>query len=869
MRFKGERKNRNEPAGKTGKRRGISPAGSAPMKSWLDLIPLSEHVHRKRSRMTRICIVLAVALVMTIFGMADMEIRNQIRQARMSDGGWHASFREITPEQAALIAARPQVTAAGWYGICNYGLDENWRIDGGETSVVGMEEELIEMFPAAEILEGDFPGKENEAVFSENARERLGLSIGDQVTLDTPWGERVSLTVSGFCGQFSRLNRQDAFGVFLNMDSFYRIAEAAGEGEEAYRNSIYMVAFSPFCRIQKTLADIRQQLSLRQEQVSENIKMLGLIGQSSDSYMIRLMQTGIALAVLVMIFGVLMITGSLNSNIAQRTEFFGMLRCLGATRPQISRFVRREALGWCRTAVPAGLLIGTAVIWGLCAVLKLLSSLFAEMPLFSISWIGIAAGAVVGVLTVLLASRTPAKRAAAVSPLTAVSGNAGTPFPADTPGRRKAADTRHFSVEIALGIHHALGGGKGFPKSFQKGFFLLAGSYALSVILFLAFSVLPDMGKHAVNPLDPAAPDLSVISADNTCSLSRRLSERLAEEEAVKRVYGRSFAYEIPASWEGIQGSVCLFSYEENQLQWAQDDLLVPSKKTGESMKASCFTKAAHFMKASRFTKTARFTKASQVMDAVRRGEGVLVVYGYEGQFDLAEGDVISLQFSGETRDVTVLGVLSDTPCTTEGETQVICSEKLFSELTGMGNYTVIDMQLKRNASDENVQRIRAIAEEAEGADAVTFSDRRMSNSEAVGAWYSLMLIVYGFLAVIALISLVHIINSTDMGVSARIREYGRMRAVGMTVDQLVKMVAAETLTCCLSGVLTGCAAGLPLNWLLYESLVTAQWGSAWHFPIIPLLVILTVTAISVLLAIYGPTRRIRAMSVTETIGAQ
>ena len=857
MRFKGERKNRNEPAGKTGKRRGISPAGSAPMKSWLDLIPLSEHVHRKRSRMTRICIVLAVALVMTIFGMADMEIRNQIRQARMSDGGWHASFREITTEQAALIAARPQVTAGSWYGIYNYGLDEHWCIDGVETSVIGTEETLIEMFPTAEILEGTFPEKENEAVFSENARQRLELSIGDQVALDTPWGERVSLTVSGFCGQFSQLNRQDAFGIFLNMDSFRRLAETAEDGEEAYWNSVYMVAFSPFCNIQKNLADIRQQLSLREEQVSENIKMLGLIGQSSDSYMIRLMQTGIVLALLVMIFGVLMITGSLNSNIAQRTEFFGMLRCLGATGPQISRFVRKEALRWCRTAVPAGLLIGTAVIWALCAVLKLLSSLFAEMPIFSISWIGIAAGAVVGVLTVLLASRAPAKKAAAVSPLTAVSGNAGTFSPADSLVQRKAADTKHFSVEIALGIHHALGGGKGFPKSFQKGFLLLAGSYALSVILFLSFSVLPDMGKHAVNPLDPAAPDLSIVSADNTCSLSRQLAERLAEEEAVKRVYGRSFAYDIPASWRGTQGSVCLFTYEENQLQWAQEDLLVPLKKAGESMKASSFMKAAHF------------TKAAQVMDAVRKGEGVLVVYGYEGQFDLSEGDVISLQLPGNQREVTVLGILSDTPYTTEGETQVICSEELFAELTGMEEYTVIDMQLKRNAADEDVQRIRAIAEEAEGTDAIAFSDRRMSNSEAVGAWYSLMLIVYGFLAVIAMISLVHIINSTDMGVSARLREYGRMRAVGMTVDQLMKMVAAETLTCSLTGVLAGCAAGLPLNWLLYESLVTAQWGAAWYFPIIPLLVILSVTALSVLLAICGPTQRIRALSVTETIGAQ
>ena len=771
-----------------GRRRGKENGNRVSMKSWLDLIPLSERVHRRQSRMTRLCIVLAAALVTTIFGMADMEIRNQIQQARMSDGGWHAAFREITAEQAALIAARPQVTAGSWYGIYNYGLEEHWCIDGVETSVIGMEETLIRMFPRAEILEGTFPEKEREAVFSENAGQRLGLSIGDEVFLDTPWGERVSLTVSGFCGQFSSLNRQDAFGVFLNMDTFRRLAEAAGDGEEAYWNSIYLAAFSPFCNIQKNLAEIREQLSLRQEQVSENVKLLGLIGQSSDSYMIRLMQTGAMLAILVMIFGVLMITGSLNSSIARRTEFFGMLRCLGATGPQISRFVRREALRWCRTAVPAGLLIGTAAVWTLSAVLKLLSSLFAEIPLFSISWTGIAAGSAVGVLTVLLASRTPAKKAAAVSPVTAVSGNADAVFRNGAPVWKKSADTRRLGVETALGVRHALGGGKGVSKNF----FLLAGSYALSVILFLSFSVLPDMGKHAVNPLDPAAPDVSLISADNTCSLSRSLAQRPAQEPAVKRVYGRSFAYGVPASLEGTEGSVCLFSYEENQLKWAQKDLLGPSRKAEGSVKASHLMKASLLMKASPFREASRLTKAPQVMEAVRRGEGVLAVYGYEGTFDLSEGDVISLTISGRQRDVTVLGVLSDTPYTTEGETQLICSEELFRDLTGMEDYTVIDMQLKRNASDEDVERIRAIA-----------------------------------------------------------------------------MVAAETLTCCLTGVLAGCAAGLPLNRLLYESLVTAQWGEAWHFPIAPLLAILTVTALSVLAAIYGPTQRIRAMSVTETIEAR
>ena len=81
--------------------------------------------------------------------------------------------------------------------------------------------------------------------------------------------------------------------------------------------------------------------------------------------------------------------------------------------------------------------------------------------------------------------------------------------------------------------------------------------------------------------------------------------------------------------------------------------------------------------------------------------------------------------------------------------------------------------------------------------------------------------------------------------------------------------VAAETLTCSVTGALVGCAAGLLLHRVLYESLVTAQWGLAWQFPAVPLLVILAATAVSVLLAVRGPSRRIRALSVTETIGAQ
>ena len=139
-------------------------------------------------------------------------------------------------------------------------------------------------------------------------------------------------------------------------------------------------------------------------------------GDASQIYAVAMF-----LALLVMAAAVLMISGSLNGNVLQRTEFFGMLRCLGATRGQILRYVRLEALCWCRTAVPAGLLAAAAAV---CLVAALMKTAGPErlscMPVWGVSLPGTCVGAALGVLTVLLSSRAPAKRAARVSPMEAV-----------------------------------------------------------------------------------------------------------------------------------------------------------------------------------------------------------------------------------------------------------------------------------------------------------------------------------------------------------------------------------------------------------------------------------------------------------------
>ncbi len=87
------------------------------MKNYLELVPLYTKAHKKQNRMSVFCIFLSVFLVATIFGMADMYIRSMILKTKREDGNWHIALSRISDEDAALIAARPEVTK---HCLCNY-----------------------------------------------------------------------------------------------------------------------------------------------------------------------------------------------------------------------------------------------------------------------------------------------------------------------------------------------------------------------------------------------------------------------------------------------------------------------------------------------------------------------------------------------------------------------------------------------------------------------------------------------------------------------------------------------------------------------------------------------------------------------------
>lgn len=519
---------------------------------------------------------------------------------------------------------------------------------------------------------------------------------------------------------------------------------------------------------------------------------------------------------LVLIAGVLMISGSINSSVALRTKFFGMMRCIGMSRQQIIRFVRLEALNWCKTAVPIGLALGIVVTWVLCWVLRfLVGEEFSGIPLFGISLTGIISGILVGVVTVLIAAGFPAKRASNVPPVTAVSGNAD-----DDKTIRHSADTRFVRIETALGIHHAV--------SARKNLILMTGSFALSIILFLNFSVLIDFVNYLM-PQSASTSDIDISGSDSADSIPAELLETIRGMDGVKEVYGRRSFFDVPAEVEGDTKFSCtldLISYDDFDLGCLKKD------------------------------------------GSLKRGSDLSKVYG-DSQYVLATSDWDSPWEIGDTvrignETLEIAGLLRYDPFSenglTNGKITLITSGETFVRLTGSMDYSLVMVQTTGEATDENVNAIQTAVGGNYG-----FTDKRGQRTS--GTYTAFVFCVYGFLAIITLVAVLNIVNSISMSVSARMKQYGAMRAVGMDGRQITKMIAAEAVTYAFWGCAAGCMVGLPLSKLLYDFLITEHFPYAvWSLPVSSLTVILLFVLLAATAAVYAPAKRIRNSSVTETI---
>lgn len=315
----------------------------------------------------------------------------------------------------------------------------------------------------------------------------------------------------------------------------------------------------------------------------------------------------------------------------------------------------------------------------------------------------------------------------------------------------------------------------------------MTSSFALSIILFLGFSVFIEFVGYLM-PQSSNTSDINISSSDGSNSVDSKLLDTISGMKGVERVFGRRSNFDIPAEFNKdnvLSSTIDMISFDKFDL-----NCLIEDKQ-------------------------------------LRKGSDISKVYG-DSNYVLATWDKDSPLNIGDkirvgNEEFEIAGLLKYDPFSSDGNTNgkitIITSAETFARLTGITDYSLVMIQTTKDATDEDVTAIHNVVGEK-----YTFSDKR--EQRTTGTYMAFLFFIYGFLAIITLVTVLNIMNSISMSVSARIKQYGAMRAVGMDEHQLTKMIAAEAFTYALSGGTVGCVAGLLL---LLRSIFRQNGFAIWR----------------------------------------
>ncbi|MFE1771625.1 ABC transporter permease [Streptomyces sp. NPDC059008] len=569
--------------------------------------------------------------------------------------------------------------------------------------------------------------------------------------------------------------------------------------------------------------------------------------------------------------GSFLVVNTFTMLVARRTREIALLRAVGAERRQVVRSVLLEALLLGLAASAAGFLLGLGIAAVLPDVLGSAEDPLPDGPLV-IGPRPVVAALGVGVGVTVLAAWLPSRRAAKVAPVEAMR-SAEQP-PAATGSRIRGAVGLVLLV-LGAGLLVSLTGAKDASvENLQSAMFGCA-------VLVVAMIML--------------APLLAAAVIRLTGRLTGRfgITGRLARENALRD------PRRTAATAASLMISTALVT-----------GLAVIGNSTGQALdRQAAAGLGADYVISTRTPTTGidpaavrRVADTSGVRTAAAVTDSTVFIGGGVRQISGVDPDavpaVMKLDFvSGSVKDLGPGRIAVSS--TTAREHGVSTGDRLSARMgrsQQVEQYTVVGVYKDNPVAHDalgargEVQRSsfrpgsvqRILVRTDDGAASKTTEDRlraAVGNSplltvrdrealvhEAAGALGDLLTLMYGLLAIGAVISALGIVNTLAMSVAERTREIGVLRAVGMDRAGVRRMIRLESVTVAAFGTLLGLAGGLFGAWAvgalangaLEQYSLALPWGTL-------LLVCLASLAIGALAAAV-PARRAAALSPLEAV---
>ncbi len=402
-------------------------------KAVANLARKSLKANRTRNRIAVCAIALTTLLFTALFTVAGTLADSLQQQTfRQAGGDFYGSFKDLTQEQCAALAADPHIVKSGARQML--GMPQGAPFQKTHAEISCMDETCAAGYFCTP-THGALPAEGTDEIACDTRiLQLLGITpeIGAKVTLEYTLGTgagsgqtvKDTFTLSGWwefdeAGQASMAIVPRSYAAQV-MDSY--LSTGAGDDTGLWTLNVYLKSTAHIeSDLEAILADCGYQNANAQQTnyIATGVNWAYLGAQLSSRADAGTLAGIAALLALIVLTGYLIIYNIFQISVANDIRFYGLLKTIGTTGRQLRRILRRQALTLCAAGIPIGLLLG----WLAGKVLSpsVLSTLntyqAAKTAVHPIIFAGAAAFAV---LTVLLSCAKPARLAARVSPIEAV-----------------------------------------------------------------------------------------------------------------------------------------------------------------------------------------------------------------------------------------------------------------------------------------------------------------------------------------------------------------------------------------------------------------------------------------------------------------
>ncbi len=379
-----------------------------------------------RTAVTVIGVILSAAMFMAVVT-AAFSFWSWLRASKTRDiGDYYLQIRGASQEEYREILADSAVSHVANLPILGYyeATPESSPIK--YCPVAAVTESFLETM-AVDQLFGRMPENSSEILIPmlvNNYRDAQGLpeyQIGEEITIPVLSGEDNQSSATEMTFTVVGIGNDKPYHAVSEHQQRFLLTVADENSPEPVNHSLFVLTYLPYSVFSLQNRGYGSARGL-------NGDLLMLYGISTSGYYDNtfLMIIGLTLVCCAIILAVTVSTvkNAFAISVSERTRQFGLLRSVGATRKQLRRSVRFEALAVAAMGIPAGLVLGyggIALIFGIFRdTLANLNSNYEQAMPAVLSPVTVLGAVLLCMGTLLLSARKPARRAARVQPMEAI-----------------------------------------------------------------------------------------------------------------------------------------------------------------------------------------------------------------------------------------------------------------------------------------------------------------------------------------------------------------------------------------------------------------------------------------------------------------